>query len=198
MILNRLLVIAALVIWPGASLSQEPTAPFEITLAKDYDTGELVASSVNASEQDLHRGYYRASSHIIRFWIEARRSEAGDIRVLITGQKLIWRGLRETRDRGEFGPWDPKDPVFVGRRLDRTDVLARWTKIDCNEAEKYCSRVDALDIPLSPEKVRDYIAASAPDDIKIALTRRNRVDFRIPKAELIATLEALDALEHFQ
>ena len=93
---------------------------------------------------------------------------------------------------------DPKEPVFVGPKLKRTDVLARWTKIDCNEVEKYCTRIDALEIPLAPEVVRDYIAPSAPDEIKVALTRRNRVDFRIPKAELIATLDALNVLDRYQ
>lgn len=179
-----------------AQAASDPSTP-EIQISMDTETGERVASSVAASELARHTGRYVASAHIISFWIEARESEAGDLRVLITGERVTWRGLSDTPERGKFGPWDPKDPVYVGRKLKRTDVLARWSEIGCIEARKYCSQIDALDIPLAPETVSEMIAADAPENIKIALTRRNKVDYRIPKAQLIATLDALGVLDRY-
>jgi len=51
---------------------------------------------------------------------------------------------------------------------------------------------------LTPDMVRAFIAETAPDTIPVALISRRNVDWRVPRAELLAILDAAGVTDQFR
>lgn len=189
----RMIGLALLLAMLPAAAAAQPSDNPEISTWTDPETGERVASSNGAGEVKQRQGYSGATSSAIVMWVEARQDGTAAPRVYLVAQQLRYTLPKETPSRGKFGRSDPKDPAYIGTPFSKVDLQTRWTEITCTTDAYYCSRVDAYEIALSPEQVTKFTASNAGADIPVALTRRNRIDWRVPKAELVKTLEALGA-----
>jgi hypothetical protein len=189
----RIIGLIFLMAFAPVAQAQPDGGALEIRGWIDADTGERVASSIGSSEVKLRQGYSPAAESNIVMWVEARQKGAEPPRVYIVGQRLRYTLPKETTSRGEFGRSDPKDPAYIGSPFSKVDLQTRRTHIVCTTDAYYCSRIDEHEIELSPELLRKFTVGGAGPDVPVALTRRNRIDWRIPKAELMGTLEALQA-----
>lgn len=178
---------------PVPAQAQQDGAPGEILVGIDPETGERVASSAGNSEVRERLGYSAAAQSSIIMWVEARQMGSAPPRVYLVGQQLRYSLPKETRSRGTFGRSDPKADAYVGAPFRSVDLQTRWTEIVCVSDAYYCSRIDEHEIELSPELLTALTATGAKTEIPIALTRRNRIDWRVQTAELVETLAALAA-----
>lgn len=178
---------------PATSQAQPTGEPPEIHGWTDPETGERVTSSAGSGDVKLRQGYSAAAESQIVMWVEARQDGTQAPRAYLVAQQLRFTLPKETPSRGKFGRSDPKDPAYVGTPFRKADLQTRWTEITCFSETHYCNRIDEYEIALTPEMLRAFTASNAGADIPVALTRRNRIDWRVPKAELVKTLEALSA-----
>lgn len=176
---------------PAAAQAQPSTGPLDINVWVDSETGERVASTIGNGEVKNRQGYSPAALSSVVMWVEARQAGTVAPRVFLVGQQLRYTLPSETQVRGKFGRSDPKDPAYVDSPFSKVDVKTRWTEIICVSDAYYCSRIDEHEIALSPDQVRAFTAGGG--DIPVALTRKNRIDWRVPKSELIAALNAIAA-----
>jgi hypothetical protein len=170
--------------------AQESGAAYEIRVRIDTETGEKIASSVGNSDTKLRQGYSPAAQSAVVMWVEARLGENGPPRMYLVAQRLRYTLPKETKSRGKFGSSDPKDPAYVGTPFRNADLKTRWTEITCISDAYYCSRIDEHEIALSDE-IMEAFAASDAADMPVALTRKNRIDWRVPRWELVETLRAV-------
>ena len=178
---------------PVEAHAQPESGVFEIRQWIDPETGERVASSIEGADVKRRLGYTAAAESNVAMWVEVRQKGAEPPRVYIISQRLRFTLPNETQARGKFGRSDPKDPAYIGTPFSKADLQTRWTEITCLNDAHYCSRIDEHEIAVSPELVGKFTVSNAGADISVALTRKNRIDWRVPKAELIRTLEALQA-----
>jgi hypothetical protein len=185
-----LALLAALL--PAAALAQPGGGAFEIRTWTDPETGERVSSSAGNGDVKLRQGYSAAAESQIVLWVEARQAGTEPPRVYIVGQQLRYTLPKETKGSAKYGRGDPKDPAYVGTPFRKVDLQTRWTEVTCTTDAYYCNRVDAYEIALSDALVKAFTASDAGADFPVALTRRNRIDWRVPRAELAETLAALN------
>jgi hypothetical protein len=138
-----------------------------------------------------------ASTKIYIFWLEARKPENGPAQVLLTGQRVSYMLPKEAPKEREFGPSDPADPAYVGSPWTEADLRYRGANIQCISDVYYCSLVYDIEIVLPDAVIRGMLAKPSMKDLPVALSGRRKVDWRVPREELVATLDKLGVLAEF-
>jgi hypothetical protein len=168
-----------------------------IEVGIDPETGAQVATSINAAEVKSKRGYSVGAQTSLVFWVEARKPVSGPTQVVLAGERLRYIVPDEAPQQREFGPSDPKDPVSVGSPWKDADLRYRGSKIECISSEHWCAQIWFIEIILPDAVVRSAVAKPSMKDLPIALSKPRRVDWRIPRQELVATLDKLGVLAEF-
>ena len=185
--MRNVCLVLLVTLLPVAAQAQPDGGAFKLQAWIDSQTGERVISSVGNSDVKLRKGYSPAAETRLIMWAEARQAGTEPPRMYLAGQRVRYTLPSETNSRGKFGRSNPKDPAYLGSPFREADLQTRWTEITCISDAHYCERVDQYEIALSPELFEALTSGDAGTDIPIALTRRNLIDWRMPKAELIAT-----------
>ena len=196
--LRHFFLIAALVMSSGAALSQETNTP-GIQVREDPATGWRMATSIELAESENDGARYsNAPRNKLVTWIEAHKKNAEPTLVFLAGQRLQWRLPDEVDETGKYGPWDPTYPAYVGWPFQEADLRYLGGELSCPSRSHWCSRVDLFEVLLPPDLVKSLITDKARKKIRADITGRKITQWQIPKAELIATLDALGVLEEFQ
>lgn len=160
------------------------------------DEGWTIASSARANEQKNLNLYSGGESLVL--WVMALKPDEGATHVVIGGSRARAIQQSAVKETDEQGPWDRPDPAHVGNPWREADFAFTQRRTECYGEAFWCNRLQTFEVKLTPEMVRAFIAEGAPDSIPVALFTRRDVDWRVPRAELLAVLDALGATAEFR
>ena len=165
---------------------------------RDPATGAVRASSLAMTEQQDNNARVQRREVVVRFNVEAYKLGEVPAVVVIVGQRLSFERIEDVPRQREFGYSDPAEPALVGSPWRELDLKSPWLKFFCDPGERRCERIQAYEIVLPGALVRELIARGASSDIPISLSPDRRADWRMPKRELVETLEALGVIGEFR
>ncbi|HVY88145.1 MAG TPA: hypothetical protein VG942_04710 [Hyphomonadaceae bacterium] len=179
----------------GTATSQDGTAP---RMGIDPKTGARVATTVAPTDTRKKNGYSLAAQTETNFWVEVRQETNGDVHVMFKGQQLHFALPEEAGAPGRYGPRPSEYPAYVGTPLTKATLTFPWLDVSCLDKSHWCNRIQAMQIDLDADQVRSMIAEKASATIAISISNKRRIEWRMPKADLIAALDALGVLGQFR
>jgi hypothetical protein len=182
-------ILSVVLISPAVAQTKE-------ILVGAYDGGRL-ATSRKAAEIKNKRGYTPGAEVISAFWVEARKPDNGPVEVALVGERLRFILPTEAPQQREWGPSDPPNPVQVGSPWRDADLRYRGIEIHCISDAYWCSQKWFIEVVLPEGVIRSVVNNPKTKEIRLTLSNRRRVDWRTPRDELMATLEALGVLAEF-
>jgi hypothetical protein len=192
-------LLATLFVLTSTDIAAAQSNGKDFTSLIDVGAGEggRIATSIRAAEVKNKKGYSPGAQTYLVFWVEAVRPEAGPTQVFLVGERLRWVVPDEAPPQKEYGPSDPSDPVSVGSPWRDADIRYRGSRVECVQSQYWCARTWGIEIVLPDEVVRSVVSNPKKKDIPLAMSKPRRVDWRVPREELIATLDALGVLSEF-
>ncbi len=195
-LIGSLLSLASLAA-SAPSAAQQPAA--DIQVYQDAESGARVATSVQlASPEVIGARYGNSPRNEVIVWIEAHKLGAQPTVVVLTGERLQWRLPDEVAEKGEYGPWDPDYPAYIGWPFQEADLQYLGGEITCPSNSHWCPRIDRFKVVLPHDVVANLIAPKARKKIRVSITGSKITQWETAKAELVATLQALGSIEEFQ
>ena len=158
--------------------------------------GTRIASSAPANEAKSLNLYNGAE--VLAMWVKVTNPPEGQPRVVLAGSRARAIPHESVKPTDSEGPWDRPDPAHVGNPWREADFAFTDRATQCYNESFWCNRLQQFEVTLSADTVRAFIAETAPDSIPVALFTRSDVDWRIMRAELLATLDAVGAADHFR
>ena len=196
--MQRLIFAMAVVL--GACASSDPAADyarFESAMHVRTDPdGARVASSAPANEAKNLNLY--SGGEALAMWVMVHNPPQGETRVVLAGSRARAIPHEDVKPTDPEGPGVRAEPAYVGNPWQPVDFAYTERSTECYGASFWCNRLQQFELTLSGETVRAFIAEDAPESIPIALFTRRDVDWRIQRAELLATLEAAGAADQFR
>lgn len=169
-----------------------------VQVYEDPDNGARIATSAQlASPKVIGARYGNSPRNQVVVWIEAHKIGAEPPVVILTGERLQWRLPDEVADTGKYGPWDPEYPAYIGSPFQEADLQYLGGEITCQSRSHWCPRIDQFKVIVPHDVVASLIAPNARKKIRVSITGVKTTQWETSKAELIATLEALGALQEF-
>ena len=174
---------------PKTALTPED---FEIAFQREPETGALRVSTAGNQDFEHTRAYDNMTNQYLTFWIEAVRTITGEQQVYVVGDRLRFRTEESLSEEGRTERIDVKQPAWVGPSFREADLQLRWRDIRCPKqgGAYFCNQRDRLQITLTEDMIAS-IMDSGRQDFPVAIDRRTNVDWRVPKAELVAVLMAM-------
>jgi hypothetical protein len=192
-------IVLALACAACASAS-DPLADYarfrDVVHVGENEQGLPIASSAPANEVKDFNHY--AGGEVLAIWVLVTHPPGESPRVVLAGSRAYAILSAEVKPTDEQGAWDRPEPSHVGNPWREADFRFTQRRTDCYGEGYWCNRIQQFEIILSPGMVKAFIAESAPDTIPVSLTSRRKVDWRVPRAELLATLDAAGATDQFR
>lgn len=167
----------------------------EVSVRTDEE-GWQVASSAPSNEAKNANLY--SGGEALAMWVLVLQPPEGVATVVFAGSRARSIPQADVKPTDEQGPWDRPEPAHVGNPWREADFAFTQRRTECYGEAYWCNRLQQFSVTLTPEMVKAFIAEDAPDTIPIALFTRRDVDWRITRAELLATLDAAGATERFR
>lgn len=198
--MRRVLAALLCLSLPAAAVAQSPKGkdyPSLVEVSIDSDSGERIATSVKAAEIKDKHSYSPAGESSLVFWVETRKPEVGPAKVMLVGERLRYIMSREAPKQKEFGPWDPPEPAYVNSPWQEADIRYRGSSVECISDAFWCWQTWSIEIVLPDTAIRSLVNNTRKKDLPVSLSKQRRVEWRIPRDELIATLDKLGVLPEF-
>jgi hypothetical protein len=160
------------------------------------EAGSPVVSSAPANEVKDFNHY--TGGEVLAVWVRVTTPPGKPARVVLAGSRAFAIMRAEVRPTEEQGPFDRPEPANIGNPWREADFNYTQRRTDCYGEGYWCSRIQQFEVVLTPEIIRAFIAETAPDTIPVALISRRNVDWRVPRAELLATLDAAGVTDQFR
>lgn len=197
----RVAVLALTLALAGAACTtSDPAADYarfksEINV-RTNEQGWQVASSAPSNEAKNANLY--SGGEVLAMWVMVLQPPEGVATVVFAGSRARAILRADTKPTDEQGPWDRPEPAYVGNPWREADLAFTQRRTECYGEGFWCNRLQQFSVTLTPDLVKAFIAEDAPDSIPIALFTRRDVDWRITRAELLATLDAAGATGRFR
>lgn len=159
--------------------------------------GERVVSTSKSADAQ-REFFYMGNSEGIAMWVKALKRDGEPAVVVLGGSRAFHQPHSEVNSTEAEGPWDRPDPAYIGTPWREADFRFSDRQSICYNAAAWCERRQQFDVLLSRQMVKDFIAEGAPDSIPIALFSRRDIDWRLPRVELLAALDALGVTDEFR
>jgi hypothetical protein len=194
-----LLTAMLLLLAPPVAVAQSKERDYRSLIEVGADEDGQVATSIKAADVKERRGYSPGSEVVSAFWVEARKRGSGPTQVFLVGERLryILPSEAPKTKSTTYGPWDPPDPVHVGSPWKEADLRYRGSEIQCISDQHWCWQVWFLEVSLPEDVVQSVVTNPKKKEVPLSLSKRRRVEWRTPRDELIATLDALGVLAEF-
>ena len=192
-------LLAALVVLAsaGPAVAQSKGKDYRSLVEVGADDGGRIATTIRAAEVKEKRGYSAGATSVTVFWVEARKPDNGPTQVSLVGERLRYVLSSEVPKTTEYGPWDPPEPVSVGSPWQDADLRYRGARFECISDAYWCWQTWLIEVVLPESVVRSVVTNPKMKEVRLSLSNRRRVEWRTPRDELIAALEALDVLTEF-
>jgi hypothetical protein len=162
--------------------------------------GGRAASSVQAAQTEGRPVALNAPEmrRTMSVYAEKRPGQPAEVAIMMSEAVPIFEtevsNVRPVTDADRF------EKAFVGGRLQEVRLEMLERSGGCNRTGDgiWCARITHYRIQLPVDLVRELAAPAAREDIPVALGTRMHIQQRVPKAELVATLDALGVLSEFQ
>lgn len=192
--------LMALALVGAACATSDPAADYarfsSDVRVRTNEQGWQVASSAPANEAKETNLYSGGES--MAMWVMVLQPPEGVATVVFAGSRvraIQQMGEKPTEDQG---PWDRPEPAHIGNPWREADFVFTQRRTECYGEAYWCNRLQQFHVTLTPEMVKAFIAEDAADSIPVALFTRHDVDWRISRAELLATLDAAGATHNFR
>jgi len=186
---------------PACATPSDPVADYQRISASlqvlTGPNGERVVSTSKSAEAQ-HETFYMGNSEGIAVWVKALKQEGQPAVVVLGGSRAFHQPHSEVNGTEPEGPWDRPDPAYIGTPWREADFRFSDRQSICYNAAAWCERRQQFDVLLSRQMVKDFIGEGAPDSIPIALFSRRDIDWRLPRVELLAALDALGVTDEFR
>jgi hypothetical protein len=194
----RFLLAAILVlVASGPAVAQSKGKDYRSLIEVGADENGRIAHSGRAAEAKETTGYSPGAEVITVFWVEARKPENGPAQVSLVGRRIRYVLPDEVPKTTEFGPWDPAEPVSVGSPWQDADLRYRGASYKCLSDAHWCWQSRFIEVVLPESLVRSVVTNPKMKEVRLSLSNRRKVEWRTPRDELIATLNALGVLNEF-
>lgn len=160
------------------------------------EQGWRVASSSRSTEAKNANLY--SGGETLAMWVMVLQPPEGVATVVLAGSRARAIQQADVKPTDEQGPWDRPEPAHVGNPWREADFAFTQRRTECYGEAFWCNRLQNFSVTLTPDMVKAFIAEDAPDSIPVALFTRRDVDWRMPRAELLATLDALGIADQFR
>lgn len=192
-------LLAAAVVLAGVApaLAQTKGKDYAALVEVGADEDGRIATTVRAAEVKEKRGYSPGAESMTVFWVEARKPDGGPARVSLVGQRLRYITPSEAPQTKKYGPWDPVDPASVGSPWKDADLRYRGSEVECISDAYWCWQTWFIEVVLPESVVRTVVNDPKKKEIPLSLSKRRKVEWRTPRAEVIAALEALGVVGEF-
>lgn len=158
--------------------------------------GWQVASTAPTAEQKDANLYSGGES--LAMWVMVLKREGSPTLVTLAGSRARAIQQGNVQPTEEQGPWDRPEPAHVGNPWREADFAFTERKTECYGENFWCNRLQQFSVLLPPDAVKAFIAEGAADTIPVALFTRRDVDWRIPRVELLAALDAAGVTAEFR
>jgi hypothetical protein len=194
------LAVLAFALAVAACASTDPAADYarfksEVNVRTNQQ-GWPVASSAPSTEAKNANLY--AGGETLAMWVLVLQPPQGVATVVLAGSRARAIPQADVKPTDEQGPWDRPEPAHVGNPWREADFAFTQRRTECYGEAFWCNRLQQFSVTLAPDMVKAFIAEDAPDSIPVALFTRRDVDWRISRAELLATLDAAGATAGFR
>jgi hypothetical protein len=192
-------IIVALACAACASAS-DPVADYarfrDVVHIGENEQGLPIASSAPANEAKNLNHF--TGGEVLAVWVLVTHPAGETPRVVLAGSRAYAILSADVKPTDEQGAWDRPDPAHIGNPWREADFNFTQRRTDCLGEAYWCNRYQQFEIVLTSEMVKAFIAEAAPDSIPVALFSRRKVDWRVPRAELLATLDAAGVTDQFR
>lgn len=185
-------LVLASVLVAGEAAPQAAQAAALDLLYQDADTGEVFASTRGDAQVKNSKGYSASATSSLAMWVEAHRAPDGSKRLVIAGQQVRYILPKETDGSRLYGPSDPTEPAYVGSPWKAADLRYREIEVICWNDAYWCAQVWTIEIPVDEAVLSAFVAKPAAKEIRVSLTKRRKVDWRVPRDDVMAVMNALD------
>lgn len=195
MTLTAALLAAACASAPAAEVPSPAKMAAQIIVV-ETEPGLRAASSVELADPKYANGI--AAGGGVAIWVSVEKRAGLPAKVAFAGERVIYLLPTEVTSTAPMGSWDRPEPAFVGSMLRSADFKFLQRQVSCRNDQHWCVNRQDFVIELTPEMVRDFVRDGAGSKIPVSLVRKTKIDWRVPKAELVATLDALGVLGEFR
>jgi hypothetical protein len=155
------------------------------------------ASSAHAVEPKWQKTYAGAGRGVV-IWVQVDKKGDYPAEVTLMGSRASSVLESEVSKDDATGPWDRPEPALVGFPWHEADFEYTDRKTQCFGVAYWCSREVEFNIHLPHDLVVRLLADEKSDSIPIALYSTRHIDWRMPRAELLATVDALNVRDEFR
>jgi hypothetical protein len=163
---------------------------------RDLMPGVRVASSIDVAIPKYSNTYSTQSG--VAIWVFVEKRHDAPAKVYFMGERVTMLLPTEVTSTEPTGPWNRAEPAFIGPKLRPVSFQYLNVKMDCVDDQHWCNSRQDFRIEIPSAMVHDFIETKAAAKIPVSIIRTSKIDWRVPKVELIATLDALGVLEEFQ